>query len=74
MVPTIADGNCLYRALSIALFGWDYHWQLLKLGCMAHLILNKSVYVDKVNSVPNNIKLINHFIIEKVNDSSLNFK
>lgn len=42
------DGNCLFRAISMAMTGFEDDYLLLKLWCLVHGCLEEDFYVKQV--------------------------
>lgn len=43
-IDIVADGNCLFRAVSLAHFGTEAYYELLRLQCLCEVILNPDYY------------------------------
>lgn len=57
---TVADGNCFYRAVSLALCGTEKHHVLLRLLTAIELIMKRSSYDTKTkeNNFLNDIRIV----------------
>ena len=60
-VKVMADGNCLFRSLSVLLTGVEDHLKLIKLATIRHGCTNEKYYIKNANMCIENYIIIIFF-------------
>ena len=72
LIQVLGDRNCLYRSLSILLYGHDQYYQEMRTGIVTETIVNAKLYAEKKRGKKKKIIVQNMYKKKKKNRNNNN--